>query len=172
MKALKFSLLLICAVNVVFAADHNWLTGKVLDANAKRDIVQTGSTFHANTFGTGTATTSGSRYNNNYNAITQASGQSATTGYSRVQHEVFQENQIVIQGVQYLYTVDDLTKKATDFLQQGALARAIANRKHGCRMIIGDPVLYEQAKDKLFVQDADGKVCKMDIVRQERIPNI
>lgn len=174
-NSLRASLLLICVGGLSLAAEHNWSVGKVLDSNAKRDLVQTGETFHASTYGTATATTDGTVYNSGntstVNATTEASGQSTTNGTMQVQHTVFQDNQIFIQGGNYIYTVNDLTQKAIGFPAQGALARAIANRKHGCRTVIGDPIQYEQVKDKLFVRDPDGKVCKMDIVRQERIPN-
>ncbi len=173
MKPMQVSLLLICVGGALFAADHNWSVGQVLDANATRNIVQTGTTFQAHTFGTATATTNGSVSNytgtSTLNATTEASGQSTTLGAEQVHHTVFQDNQIVIRGGEYIYAVDDLSLKAVGIPTQGLLARAIANRKHGCRMVVGDSIQYEQAKNKLFVQDADGKVCKLDIVRQERI---
>ena len=86
-------------------------------------------------------------------------------------HTVFQENHVLIKGDDYVYAVDDLSLKAVGMPAYGIVGRAIANRKHGCRMVVGDPIQYEQAKNKLFVQDADGKVCKLDIVRQERVVN-
>ena len=50
------------------------------------------------------------------------------------------------------------------------LTNAIANRKHGCRFIIGDQAKYAQEKNYLYVLDADGKECTLDITRQERVP--
>jgi hypothetical protein len=170
---LKVSFLIICAGSASFAANHNWSTGQVLDANAKRDIVQTGTTFQSSTYGTATATTNGSVANSGaistVNATTEASGQTTTIGGAQAHHTVFQDNRVIIRGGDYLYTVDDLSLKAVGMPTHGLITRAIANRKHGCRMVVGDPIQYEQTKDKLFVQDADGKVCKLDIVRQERI---
>lgn len=48
--------------------------------------------------------------------------------------------------------------------------RVIDRKKHFCRFIVGDDVKYEQKKSKLYVLDADGKQCTLEIVRQERIP--
>jgi len=55
----------------------------------------------------------------------------------------------VITGGKYAYTILD-------------------QQKHGRRFIIGDDVKYAQDKRKLYVLDADGKECKLDIIRQER----
>jgi hypothetical protein len=44
----------------------------------------------------------------------------------------------------------------------------IANRRHGCRFIVGDNVKYSQEKGDLWVLDADGKEFKVPILRQER----
>ncbi len=176
LKPLQISFLLVCAGVSTFAADHNWSVGQVLDANATRNIVQTGTTFQANTYGTATAFTNGS-VSRNYdgsatvNATTQVSGQSTTVGGAQMHHTVFQDNHVLIKGDDYVYAVDDLSLKAVGMPTYGIVGRAIANRKHGCRMVVGDPIRYEQAKNKLFVQDADGKVCKLDIVRQERVVN-
>ncbi len=48
-------------------------------------------------------------------------------------------------------------------------SHAIAKRKHGCRFIVGDEVKFWQEKAVLHVVDADGKECKLDILRQERL---
>ncbi len=80
------------------------------------------------------------------------------------------DKQIIIQGEHYQYVVDDLTLKAVGLPTRGILDRAVANRKHGCRMVVGDSIQYAPEKGKLFILDADGKECKLDIVRQERIP--
>lgn len=68
-------------------------------------------------------------------------------------------------GADYVYTVQDSTRRGG-----GLLTTALANRKHGCRFIVGDEIKYAQEKRKLCVLDADGKECGLDIVRQERLP--
>jgi len=74
--------------------------------------------------------------------------------------------QLRIVGEDYEYLVDDTTSA-----QSGLLTRSIANRKRGCRFVVGDEVKYAQEKDKMYVLDADGKECKLDILRQERVPD-
>jgi hypothetical protein len=49
------------------------------------------------------------------------------------------------------------------------LTRALANRKHGCRYIVGNAIQYAQEKNILYVRDTDGKEGELDIVRQERL---
>jgi hypothetical protein len=75
-----------------------------------------------------------------------------------------QETKVRIVGKDYDYIAYDATSA-----QAGLLSRAIANRKHGCRFIVNDEVKFAQEKDKLYVRDADGKECRLDILRQERI---
>jgi hypothetical protein len=77
------------------------------------------------------------------------------------------ESEVRITGKEYEYLVYDSTSPET-----GLASRAVANRKHGCRFIVNDDVKYVQTKNKLYVIDADGKECKLDILRQERlVPN-
>jgi hypothetical protein len=35
--------------------------------------------------------------------------------------------------------------------------------------MVNDKIKYAQEKRKLYVMDADGKECKLDILRQERL---
>jgi hypothetical protein len=60
-------------------------------------------------------------------------------------------NNLVIHGGDYLYT-----------------ARQVMGRRSSCRLIVGDDIKYAQDKRALYVVDADGKECKLEIVRQER----
>ena len=64
--------------------------------------------------------------------------------------------------------VNDPVAKSVGLATHGIVTRSIANRKHGCRFVIGDDVKYVQEKSKLRVLDADTKECVLDIVRQER----
>jgi hypothetical protein len=75
---------------------------------------------------------------------------------------------VMIQGDQFLYTVSDDKVKGNGSLIGAAVAHA-ANSGHGCRFIVNDQVQYLQEKDKIQVIDADGKTCKMRVIRQERL---
>jgi hypothetical protein len=74
------------------------------------------------------------------------------------------ESAVRIVGADYEYIAYDSTSAQT-----GLLTRTLANRKHGCRFIVNDEVRYAHEKSKLYVRDADGKECKLDILRQERL---
>jgi hypothetical protein len=78
-----------------------------------------------------------------------------------------QDTQLLIVADDFLYIVNDTVLKGRELY--GSLARAIANRKHGCHVIIGDPVQYAQDRAMLIVKDVDGKECRMEIVPQERV---
>jgi hypothetical protein len=45
-----------------------------------------------------------------------------------------------------------------------------AETKRNNRFIVGDEIKYAQDKRSLYVLDADGKECRLDIVRQEKAP--
>jgi hypothetical protein len=78
-----------------------------------------------------------------------------------------QDTQLMIVADDFLYVVDDTVLKGRGLY--GSVGRAVANRKHGCHVIIGDPIKYVEDKAFLIVQDVDGKECRMEIVRQERV---
>ena len=80
-----------------------------------------------------------------------------------------QETELLIVGVEYEYVINDFVLKSVGNPLHGSLTRAMANRGHGCRFIVGDFALYYQEGAKLHVLDEDGKECKLDIVRQQRI---
>jgi hypothetical protein len=130
-----------------------------MDAATARRYIQTGA--HSNT--TGTATISP-----DYGAGSQVAG-SATTQTS-VHHTALQDTTIVIAGTDMAFTVNDSVQKAVGLPMQGIARRAIANRNHGCQYIVGDQIEYAQEKNSLWVKDANGKECKLDILRQERVP--
>jgi hypothetical protein len=77
---------------------------------------------------------------------------------------IVREAEVRIIGKDYEYLAYDGTSAQT-----GLLTRTLANRKHGCRFIVNDDVRYAQEKSKIYVLDADGKECKLDILRQERL---
>jgi len=142
-----------------------WNMGKVLDSVSSRTYVTSGASTRSS------ATTSGSAVAISSGPTTTATGVATTnqTATTTVHHAVIQDTQLLIIGLQYEYVVDDPVLKSVGNPVQGSLGRAIANRGQGCRFVIGEDALYWQEGPKLHVLDADGKECKLDIVRQERI---
>ena len=93
-----------------------------------------------------------------------------TSANTRVRNVTVKTNTLIILGDDYAYTIEDTTQR-TDSLRAGSLlGTALANRRHGCRFIVGEEVRYSQEKDHLYVLDADGKECRLDILKQERRP--
>jgi hypothetical protein len=76
--------------------------------------------------------------------------------------------QLMILGDEFAYVMQDSrVSGATSLI--GQAERAISNRHHGCRFIVGDDVKYWQDKATLHILDADGKECKAEVLRQERL---
>lgn len=136
--------------------EPQWQTGKVLDSRLAKSSVPVGSTTNT----TSTATATGS------DGVATASGQS--TSSTRVDFANIRDNQLVILGDEFAYIVED-TRVSGGHGLVSITTHAIANRKHGCRFIVGDSVKYWQEKALLHVVDADSKECKVDILRQERL---
>jgi len=147
--------------------DRVWKTGMVLDSQSAKTFVQTGSSTQTNgtasTFGTTSSTTVGNTSSGTFSGTTSVHETSETQIHSMT----IQDTQLLIVADDFLYVVNDTVLKGIGL--NGSLARAIINRKHGCHVIIGDPVQYSQDKATLFLRDVDGKECKMEIVRQERV---
>lgn len=146
----------------VFAKDREWKIGTLLDSKSTRTRIVTGSSTQYDT----TANTSGS--------VDSAGGISANTTISgsaqtQIHSLTLQENDLVIVGDQYLFVVRDEVRKRSGGGLIGVAVNSIANSKHGCRLIVNDPVRYSQDKSAMYVLDEDKKECKMEIVRQERI---
>lgn len=136
-------LVLLGLATCVHAADkRDWKTGKVLDSQAAKTYVVSGASSN-DWAGNGTEI--------------------------QVRHMAIQSTQLVILGAEYSFVIDDSVEKAVGLQVQGSLTRALANRKHGCRYIVGNAIQYAQEKNSLYVRDVDGKECKLDIVRQERL---
>lgn len=142
------SALLALAVTILAGdKEHDWKTGKVLDSQLAKSWVPVGETTVSST--------------------TETTGVSTT----RIDFANIRDNQLVIIGDEFAYVVED-TRVSGGHGLVGITAHAIANRKHGCRFIVGDDVKYWQDRAILHVVDADGKECKADVIRQERIkPN-
>jgi hypothetical protein len=68
-----------------------------------------------------------------------------------------------VQGEQFTYVVEQTTIRPAG----GLLTRGIAARRH-CRLIVGESVKYAQRKSAFYVIDADGKECKLEVIRQEQ----
>lgn len=139
------SVLSVCFVCLWAAKGPDWKIGKVLDSKTSRQYLETSASTTASTDG------------------------EETTARTQVHHVIVQETELMIAGKDYTYVIHDPVQKAAGIPTQGILNRAIANRGHGCRFVVGDELKYYQEKAKLHVLDADGKECKLDILRQERI---
>lgn len=49
------------------------------------------------------------------------------------------------------------------------LAWGFGKHKHPCRLIVGDKVKYAEKRDKLYIVDTEGKTCKLDVARKQRL---
>jgi hypothetical protein len=153
-------LVLVLAVSLPLLAakkpEPQWKTGKVLDSHLAKSSVPVGST----TSTSGIATVTGSE-----NSAT-VSGQS--TGSTRVDFASIRDDQLLVLSDEFAYVVED-TRVSGGHGLVAITSHAIANRKHGCRFIVGDDVKFWQEKAVLHLVDADGKECKVDVLRQERL---
>ena len=78
------------------------------------------------------------------------------------------DTQLMILGDEFAYIIEDTrVSGATSLI--GLAGRAVSNRHHGCRFIVGDDIRYWQEKATLHVLDTDGKECKAEVLRQERL---
>jgi hypothetical protein len=149
--------LLLCGLTLsllALAANKNrdWRIGKVADsAVTTREYTKSATT---------TATTTGT-ISPDYGAGSTV--RSTTTANTVVRHVEIDTNKLIVVGADYIYTVQDSTQHGG-----GLLTTALANRKHGCRFILGDDIKYAQDKRNLYVLDADGRECRLNIVRQEK----
>jgi hypothetical protein len=144
----------------VLAAEkaRDWKTGKVLGSAVDKGTYATGSTTSGSINGTVSPDYGGGSTLN-----------ATTTANTRVRNVTVKTNTLIILGDDYAYTIEDATQR-TDSLRAGSLlGTALANRKHGCRFIVGEDIKYAQEKDRLYILDADGKECRLDILRQEKL---
>lgn len=74
----------------------------------------------------------------------------------------------MILGNDFAYVIEDSRVTGKTSLI-GITERAISNRHHGCPFIVGDNAKYFQEKAILHILDADGKECKVEVLRQERL---
>src|SRR5215469_8760026 len=90
-------------------------------------------------------------------------------GTDTVHSLTIMDNQLGLLGTEFAYVIEDTRIGGVGHGVVGITQRAISNRHHGCRFIVGDDVRYWQEKAILHVLDADGKECKVDVLRQERL---
>jgi hypothetical protein len=125
------------------AKGRAWNAGVTMDAATTRTFIETGVTAQAGNAGT-------------------------TTWVAAQLHGVtIQDTQLSIRSDEFLFIVTDTTEKSHSLY--GIAGRAIANHKRGCRIIINDPIMFSPEGSTLYVIDADGKECKLDLIRQTRI---
>ena len=79
------------------------------------------------------------------------------------------DTQLMLLSDEFAYVVED-TRVSGKTSLVGVTERAISNRHHGCRFIVGDDIQFWQEKAFLHVRDADNKECKIEVTRQERLP--
>jgi hypothetical protein len=88
-------------------------------------------------------------------------------GLTKIPTMAIRDSQLMLVGWEFAYVVEDTRAGASSL---GGLARqALMNRHHGCRFIVGDDVKDYQDKSVLHVLDPDGKECKVEVLRQERL---
>lgn len=136
--------------------ERDWRIGRVADAASTKSVYVSGTTTTAQASGT----------------VSPDHGAGSTidataTAQTRVHYTHVTDNDIIIVGQDYVYNVED--SAATGGKAAIGIGHAIANRRHGCRFVVGEDVKYFQEKNKLYVLDTDGKECKTEILRQERI---
>ena len=154
---------------------HNWQFGTVLDSQSARTYVQTGSSTQAQgtsvTSGlsseSGSATTVGGTTSFSGSGSVNATTRSRESSETQIHSMTLQETELMIVNKDFLFVVSDVAEKGSGLY--GSLGRAIYNRKHGCHIIVNDPVDFYQEKTTVYVLDVDGKECKMDLIRQERV---
>ncbi len=79
------------------------------------------------------------------------------------------DTQLLIVNEEFAYVVSDTRTQTGGPIARAAIVNAVSNRHHGCRFIVGDNVKFYQDKAILHVIDADGKECKVEVLRQERL---
>ncbi|MBS1873868.1 MAG: hypothetical protein JSU00_11680 [Acidobacteria bacterium] len=137
-------LLFLCIAVAIPGKDREWKSGKVVDASQR-------SSSQAEAV-TGSA---------------QQVGPTTQIDTARVHYSHAKANDIIIVGDGYVFNVEDAT--TTGGVPAVAIGRAIANKHHGCRFIVGDEIKYAQEKGTMYVIDVDGKQCRTAILRQERL---
>lgn len=175
--ATLISALFLSCVLAAFGAtkERDWKMGRVLDSALSSSFFVTGSVTHttgtATASGSGMASTTGSAMTlgntTSLNSSTVLSGTATATGQSisstAITGVAVQSNELMIVADKYFYVIRD----SRSYIPGALLMNALANRKHGCRFIVGEDIKYSQEKGYLWVLDPDGKECKIPILRQQ-----
>ena len=148
--SLRYVLLLAILPALLSAGkEPDWKTGKVLNSATAKTYVPAGAT--TNTTVTATGNT--------------ADATSRTT----IQTMAIRDTQLVIVSDEFAYVIEDTRTQGGFTNVHSAVINAVSGRHHGCRFIVGDDVKFYQDKAILHVIDADGKECKTEVLRQERL---
>jgi hypothetical protein len=131
------------------AKNHDWKTGKVLNSKTAKTYVPVGAT---------TNTT-----------VTAAGNTAAATSRTTIQTMAIRDTQLLIVSDECAYLTEDTRAQSGFTNVHSAVISAVSGRHHGCRFIVGDDVKFYQDKAILHVIDADGKECKSEVLRQERL---
>lgn len=147
---MRYALLLILPA-LLSSAPKNaaWKTGKILDSATAKTYVQSGAT---------TTTT-----------VTAAGNSADATSRTTIQNMAIRDTQLMIVSDEFAYVVEDTRTQGGFTNVHSAVIHAVSGRHHGCRFIVGDSVKFYQDKSILHVVDADGKECKTEVLRQERL---
>jgi len=140
MKRLLLCCLILSALIFAAKKERDWKTGKITDSVISQGQYTWGhSTTTANTTGT---------ISPDYGAGSTV--RTTTTATTTGPHSIpIETTTLTVRGDEYEY-------------------KAQTNRRRGCRFIVGDETKYAQEKRNFYVIDADGKECRLNIVRQER----
>ncbi|MBV9082880.1 MAG: hypothetical protein JOZ62_09405, partial [Acidobacteriaceae bacterium] len=86
----------------------------------------------------------------------------------RIIHRQVTDTNVIIRGAEYEYVAE---REPSSYLQSrtGVISGILLSRDHGCRFIVGDRADYSAEGGKLYVIDADGKQCKLNIIRQAHL---
>ena len=98
-----------------------------------------------------------------------SAGDQSTVPAAIFQSMTIRDTQLVIAGDEFAYVIEDTRTQGGFSTVHGAIIHAVVSRHHGCRFIVGDSVKFFQEKAVLRVIDADGKECKAEVLRQERV---
>ncbi len=165
----------ILTVATSVAKDRDWQVGRVLDSAMSRTVYDTGTVTRtsgtATAYGSATANTTGSAttignattLHSSTDTSGMATARTESVSSTAIQRVAVQTNELYIVTHKYLYVIEDTRRYGTG----GLLVNALANRKHGCRFVVGEDIKYVQEKGYLWVLDPDGKECKISIVRQQ-----
>jgi hypothetical protein len=147
---------------------RDWHVGTLLDARSTKTYVPTGTTTTVNSsassFGAGPGLLTGGLY--------ASSTDSQTAIQTRINGVTLKETQMLILGTEYFYVVtySNLKDEPIGRVLIGAALGATSGKRHrGCPLAVNDPITYARDRDSMIVLDMDGKECRMELERQERI---